>query len=244
MRNLPNNNLMSNIPNNNLTNLQDNNLPISNIPNNNLTNLQDNTNYYSQNNNYLPQMQDPNYLLQQNEIISNQRIEDSIALLNRKMNNMSLDARNEYLANKKKNNSSFNNILSDESIIPPQDKFSSYSPFTISNYDKAQKQKQYKEYLDSQMNAKKLYKDTYYNLEKGQPTIQQRLNSESNPYLEMREKNSKLSDIPQNPYSSKNYNFGKNSSLSNNPITNSSYNENRRVSSGRLQSLGNNIVNQ
>ena len=94
------------------------------------------------------------------------------------------------------------------------------------------------------MNAKKLYKDTYYNLEKGQPTIQQRLNNESNPYLEMREKNSKLSDIPQNPYSSKNYNFGKNSSLSNNPITNSSYNENRRVSSGRLQSLGNNIVNQ
>ena len=90
--------------------------------------------------------------------------------------NMSLDARNEYLANKKKNNSSFNNILSEEPIIPPQDKFSSYSPFTISNYDKAQKQKQYKEYLDSQMNAKKLYKDTYYNLEKGQPTIQQRLN--------------------------------------------------------------------
>ena len=243
MRNLQDNNLMSNIPNNNLTNLQDNNLPISNIPNNNLTNLQDNTNYYSQNNNYLPQMQDPNknYLLQQNEMISNQRMEDSNALLNRQMNNMSLDARNEYLANKKKNNSSFNNILSDEPVIPPQDKYNSYSPFTMSNYDKTQKQKQYKEYLDSQMNAKKLYKDTYYNLEKGQPN-QNRIN-ERNPYLEMKEKNSKFTEIPQNPYSQKNYNFGGNSSLSNNPIVNSSYNDNRRISSGRLQSLGNNIVN-
>jgi hypothetical protein len=223
-----------------------NNIPQmqNNIPQMNINENQ----YLDQNyNNYMQQNPNQNYLLQQNEIPSqrkNPQMEDPNIALSRQMNNMSLDARNEYLANKKKNNSSFNNILSDEPIIPPQDKFSSYSPFTISNYDKAQKQKQYKEYLDSQMNAKKLYKDTYYNLEKGQPTIQQRLNNESNPYLEMREKNSKLSDIPQNPYSSKNYNFGKNSSLSNNPITNSSYNENRRVSSGRLQSLGNNIVNQ
>ena len=111
----------------------------------------------------------------------------------------------------------------------------------MSNYDKTQKQKQYKEYLDSQMNAKKLYKDTYYNLEKGQPN-QNRIN-ERNPYLEMKEKNSKFTEIPQNPYSQKNYNFGGNSSLSNNPIANSSYNDNRRISSGRLQSLGNNIVN-
>ena len=231
-----NNNLNNNIPQ------MQNNVPQMQ---NNIPQMNDNQ-YLEQNyNNYMQQNPNQNYL--QNEIPSqrkNPQIEDPNIALTRQMNNMSLDARNEYLANKKKNNSSFNNILSEEPIIPPQDKFSSYSPFTISNYDKAQKQKQYKEYLDSQMNAKKLYKDTYYNLEKGQPTIQQRLNSESNPYLEMREKNSKFSEIPQNPYSSKNYNFGQNSSLSNNPITNTSYSVNRRVSSGRLQNLGNNIVNQ
>ena len=246
--------MQNNIPQieNNLPQMQ-NNIPQmqNNIPQmqNNIPQMNPNDNQYlDQNyNNYMQQNPNQNYLLQQNEILSQRKqpqMEDPNIALSRQMNNMSLDARNEYLANKKKNNSSFNNLLSDEPIIPPQDKYNSYSPFTISNYDKAQKQKQYKEYLDSQMNAKKLYKDTYYNLEKGQPTIQQRLNNESNPYLEMREKNNKLSEIPQNPYSSKNYNFGKNSSLSNNPITNTSYNENRRVSSGRLQSLGNNIVNQ
>jgi hypothetical protein len=133
-----NNNLNNNIPQ------MQNNVPQMQ---NNIPQMNDNQ-YLEQNyNNYMQQNPNQNYL--QNEIPSqrkNPQIEDPNIALTRQMNNMSLDARNEYLANKKKNNSSFNNILSDEPVIPPQDKYNSYSPFTMSNYDKTQKQKQYKEY--------------------------------------------------------------------------------------------------
>ena len=67
-----------------------------------------------------------------------------------------------------------------------------------------------------------------------------------NPYEQMRNKHSKLRDIPQDPYSVKNYNISSNSYLSSNPITNpvNSYKfvDKRRVPSGRLQNSGSNIV--
>lgn len=80
---------------------------------------------------------------------------------------------------------------------------------------------------------------------------QNALNSGANPYKALREKNSKFKEIPSNPYSNKDYNFnnpGHDSYLISNPITNlvNSYkfNDQRKVSSGRLRNLGNNIVNK
>ena len=77
------------------------------------------------------------------------------------------------------------------------------------------------------------------------------LSSGPNPYKALREKNSKFKEIPSNPYSNKNYNFnnpGHDSYLSSNPITNPvnsyKFNAQRKVSSGRLRNLGNNIVNK
>ena len=41
-----------------------------------------------------------------------------------------------------------------------------------------------------------------------------------NPYQKIKDRNSKLNDIPKDPYSNKNYNPDTNSFLSSNPITN------------------------
>ena len=165
--------------------------------------------------------------------------------LNAQMHRLSLqdEARNEYLANKKKNNSSFNSILNQQ---PPQKQATpKYNdmPMTINN--KLEQQRQYREYLDSQINAKKIYQETVDSLTKNALNN----NSNANPYKQMRDKNSKFKEIPSNPYSHKNYNFnnpGHDSYMTSNPITNpvSSYKftDQRRVPSGRLRNLGNNIV--
>ena len=152
------------------------------------------------------------------------------------------DARSEYLANKKKNNSSFNAILNQDS--QSQQNFPQNQNFdndTKSYYSKLEQQKQYRDYLDSQVTAKHQVDQMTKNA----------LSSGPNPYKALREKNSKFKEIPSNPYSNKNYNFnnpGHDSYLSSNPITNPvnsyKFNDQRKVSSGRLRNLGNNIVNK
>ena len=152
------------------------------------------------------------------------------------------DARSEYLANKKKNNSSFNAILNQDS--QSQQNFPQNQNFdndTKSYYSKLEQQKQYRDYLDSQVTAKHQVDQMTKNA----------LSSGPNPYKALREKNSKFKEIPSNPYSNKNYNFnnpGHDSYLSSNPITNPvnsyKFNAQRKVSSGRLRNLGNNIVNK
>lgn len=163
--------------------------------------------------------------------------------LTNQMKKLSLrdEARNEYLANKTKNNSDFTSILK-QPVQPPTPK---YTDQPMSYNDKLERQRQYKEYLDSQINAKQIYRDTVDTLTKNALNN----NSKENPYKMLREKNSKFKEIPSNPYSNKNYNFnnpGHESYLSSNPITNPvnsyKFTDNRRIASGRLMSTGNNIV--
>ena len=137
------------------------------------------------------------------------------------------DARSEYLANKKKNNSSFNAILNQDS--QSQQNFPQNQNFdndTKSYYSKLEQQKQYRDYLDSQVTAKHQVDQMTKNA----------LSSGPNPYKALREKNSKFKEIPSNPYSNKNYNFnnpGHDSYLSSNPITNPvnsyKFNDQRKV---------------
>ena len=67
-----------------------------------------------------------------------------------------------------------------------------------------------------------------------------------NPYQKIKERNSKLNDIPKDPYSNKEYNINADSFLSSNPITNPSnsyqYNNGRRRVSERFQNNGNIII--
>ena len=163
--------------------------------------------------------------------------------LTNQMKKLSLreEARNEYLANKNKNNSDFTSLLK-QPIKPTTPK---YTDQPLSHNDKLERQRQYKEYLDSQINAKQIYRETVDTLTKNALNN----NSNENPYKMLREKNSKFKEIPSNPYSNKDYNFnnpGHESYLSSNPITNPvnsyKFTDNRRIASGRLMSTGNNIV--
>ena len=93
------------------------------------------------------------------------------------------DARSEYLANKKKNNSSFNAILNQDS--QSQQNFPQNQNFdndTKSYYSKLEQQKQYRDYLDSQVTAKHQVDQMTKNA----------LSSGPNPYKALREKNSKF----------------------------------------------------
>ena len=157
------------------------------------------------------------------------------------------ESHNEYLANKQRNNISFNTLLTAPQK-PPTPKYDD-KPILYSN--KIQAQRQYKEYLDSQINAKKIYRDTVESLtQNALNNAKANLTSQpiqvDNPYKAIRDKHNKFKDIPSNPYSNKNYNYIAGSSMPANPITNpvNSYQfYDRRIPSGRLRDLGTNIVN-
>ena len=157
------------------------------------------------------------------------------------------ESHNEYLANKQRNNLSFNSLLTAPQK-PPTPKYDD-KPILYNN--KIQQQRQYKEYLDSQINAKKIYRDTVESLtQNALNNAKANLTSQpiqvDNPYKAIRDKHNKFKDIPSNPYSNKNYNYIAGSSMPANPITNpvNSYQfYDRRIPSGRLRDLGTNIVN-
>lgn len=157
------------------------------------------------------------------------------------------ESHNEYLANKQRNNLSFNTLLTAPQK-PPTPKYDD-KPILYNN--KIQQQRQYKEYLDSQINAKKIYRDTVESLtQNALNNAKANLTSQpiqvDNPYKAIRDKHNKFKDIPSNPYSNKNYNYIAGSSMPANPITNpvNSYQfYDRRIPSGRLRDLGTNIVN-
>ena len=157
------------------------------------------------------------------------------------------ESHNEYLANKQRNNLSFNTLLTAPQK-PPTPKYDD-KPILYNN--KIQQQRQYKEYLDSQINAKKIYRDTVESLTQNalnnaKANLTSQPTQVDNPYKAIRDKHNKFKDIPSNPYSNKNYNYIAGSSMPANPITNpvNSYQfYDRRIPSGRLRDLGTNIVN-
>ena len=150
-------------------------------------------------------------------------------------------AKMEYLQNKQKNMLSKDNIFSTSEIPKPPPKYNN-EPMT--NADRLRIQREYAQFLDAQINAKNIKK----NKNNGLGTIQSSGYDIGgpNPYQQLRDKHNKLKDIPKDPYSTKNYNISNNSYLPNNPITNpvNSYKfvDRRRISSGRLQNSGSNIV--
>ena len=150
-------------------------------------------------------------------------------------------AKMEYLQNKQKNMLSRDNIFSTSEIPKPPPKYNN-EPMT--NADRLRIQREYAQFLDAQINAKNIKK----NKNNGLGSIQSSGYDIGgpNPYQQLRDKHNKLKDIPKDPYSIKNYNISNNSYLPNNPITNpvNSYKfvDRRRISSGRLQNSGSNIV--
>ena len=152
-------------------------------------------------------------------------------------------AKMEYLKNKQKNLLTKDNIFSVSETPKPQPK---YNNEPLTNADRLRIKREYAQFLDSQINAKILREKK--NKNNGLNVVQSSGYEVEgpNPYEQMRNKHSKLRDIPKDPYSVKNYNISNNSYLSSNPITNpvNSYKfvDKRRVPSGRLQNSGSNIV--
>ena len=152
-------------------------------------------------------------------------------------------AKIEYLKNRQKNLLTKDNIFSVSETPKPQPK---YNNEPLTNADRLRIQREYAQFLDSQINAKNMRENR--NKNNGLNLVQSSGYEVEgpNPYEQMRNKHSKLRDIPQDPYSVKNYNISSNSYLASNPITNpvNSYKfvDKRRVPSGRLQNSGSNIV--
>jgi len=179
--------------------------------------------YYPQE--YLPIQYNPSY--------DNQMIE--------KINEFN-SAKMEYLQNKQKNLLSKDNIFAPAEIKKPPPK---YNNEPLTNADRLRIQREYAQFLDEQINAKSI-KNKVRNNGLGQIQDTGYEVGGPNPYQQLRDKHNKLKDIPQDPYSVKNYNISSNSYLTSNPITNpvNSYKfvDRRRVSSGRFQNNGSNII--
>ena len=152
-------------------------------------------------------------------------------------------AKMEYLQNKQKNMTSRDNIFSALEIPKPPPKYNN-EPFTKA--DRLRIQREYAQFLEAQINAKNIKNNKNRNNGLNQLPKTAYDFGGPNPYQQLREKYNKLKDIPQDPYSVKNYNISNNSYLSSNPITNpvNSYKfvDRRKVSSGRLQNSGNNVI--
>ena len=152
-------------------------------------------------------------------------------------------AKMEYLKNRQKNLLTKDNIFSVSEVKRPPPK---YNNDPLTNADRLRIQREYAQFLDSQINAKNMKEGK--NKNNGLNQVQSSVYEVEgpNPYQQMRMKHSKLRDIPQDPYSVKNYNISSNSYLASNPITNpvNSYKfvDKRRVPSGRLQNSGSSIV--
>ncbi len=115
------------------------------------------------------------------------------------------------------------------------------------NSEKIKRQQKYKEFLDEQINRKKEYEKRIENLtSQGQKNAN--IQGNINPYKELREKKERknLGEVQFNPFTDKNYNIGDTSNLMNNPITNPINNyqfvDRRKISSGKLQNNGSNVI--
>ena len=183
----------------------------------------------------VPQTNDNNKIYQENNKI------------NRQYPYNVLDTSNmEYILNKRKNMTSYEDIYKGKEYKVNQGN-------TNDKNRKLEKQKEYAKILEGQINSKNIYYETIRNLSKNSEPERDRYKYDNNllfggmnPYMKIKERNNKLSDIPKDPYSNKNYNINSNNSyLSSNPILNpgNSYHNNDRIrSSERLQNNGNIII--
>ena len=161
-------------------------------------------------------------------------------------------SKDEYLLNKQKNMISNYDIYKGKEYFQTQyqnNKNSEDNP----KYGKLEKQREYAKFLEGQINSKRIYEETIRNLSKNSEPDRERLKNNNmmifggmNPYQKIKERNSKLNDIPKDPYSNKEFNINANSFLSSNPITNPGnnyqYNNSGRRISGRFQNNGNIII--
>ena len=183
----------------------------------------------------VPQTNDNNKIYQENNKI------------NRQYPYNVLDTSNmEYILNKRKNMTSYEDIYKGKEYQVNQGNINDKNR-------KLEKQKEYAKILEGQINSKNIYYETIRNLSKNSEPERDRYKYDNNllfggmnPYMKIKERNNKLSDIPKDPYSNKNYNINSNNSyLSSNPIINpgNSYHNNDRIrSSERLQNNGNIII--
>ena len=195
----------------------------------NINNIND-VNDYNQQNEYYNQSSLNNYNSPYNNQISDRKSEYNAAKM-------------EYLQNKQKNRLSKDNIFSVSEIPKPPPK---YNNEPLTNADRLRIQREYAQFLDAQINAKSIKNSKNRNNGLGVVQSSGYDVGGPNPYQQLRDKHNKLKDIPQDPYSIKNYNISNNSYLTSNPITNpvNSYKfvDRRRVSSGRLQNNGSNVI--
>ena len=161
-------------------------------------------------------------------------------------NNVLDTTNSEYILNKRKNMTSYDDIYKGKEYQMNQKNANEKNR-------KLEKQREYAKILESQMNSKNIYYETIRNLSKNSEPERDRFKYDNNllfggmnPYTKINDRNSKLNDIPNDPYSNKNFNFNSNNSyLSSNPIINpgNNYKFNNRIRSGeRLQNNGNIII--
>ena len=158
-----------------------------------------------------------------------------------------LDTTNtEYILNKRKNMTSYDDIYKGKEYQMNQRNLNEKNK-------KLEQQREYAKILEGQINSKNIYYETMRNLSKNSEPERDRFKYDNNllfggmnPYTKINDRNSKLNDIPNDPYSNKNFNFNSNNSyLSSNPVINSgnNYKFNDRIRSGeRLQNNGNIII--
>ena len=161
-------------------------------------------------------------------------------------NNVLDTTNSEYILNKRKNMTSYDDIYKGKEYQMNQRNLNEKNK-------KLEQQREYAKILEGQINSKNIYYETMRNLSKNSEPERDRFKYDNNllfgnmnPYTKIKERNNKLNDIPNDPYSNKNFNFNSNNSyLSSNPIINpgNNYNFNDRIRSGeRLQNNGNIII--
>ena len=161
-------------------------------------------------------------------------------------NNVLDTTNSEYILNKRKNMTSYDDIYKGKEYHMNQKNANEKNR-------KLEKQREYAKILESQMNSKNIYYETIRNLSKNSEPERDRFKYDNNllfgnmnPYTKIKERNNKLNDIPKDPYSNSNFNINSNNSyLTTNPIINpgNNYEFNNRIRSGeRLQNNGNIII--
>ena len=119
-----------------------------------------------------------------------------------------LDTTNtEYILNKRKNMTSYDDIYKGKEYHMNQKNANEKNR-------KLEKQREYAKILESQMNSKNIYYETIRNLSKNSEPERDRFKYDNNllfgnmnPYTKIKERNNKLNDIPKDPYSNSNFNI-------------------------------------
>jgi hypothetical protein len=171
-------------------------------------------------------------------------INKSLPISYERRKNQILDtSNNEYVLNKKKNMTSYDDIYKGKEYIINQKERNDRNR-------KIEKQKEYAKILEGQINSKNIYFETIRNLSKNSEPERELYNNSNILFGSMKPynvRNNKLKEIPKDPYSNKNFDLNKNNShLISNPITNPGYRNNyeRKRMSERLQNNGTNIIDK